>query len=657
MNNYNNVLIKEKRKQERKGSMGYWNDNLGYVHWSSSEFYQKPKTFEDFKKLIDNTEDNIPLKAFETLFGFLSIDDAPLIEKVKQYYEVECKSAKVYRPFEEIWKRVLVYKCSKIDSEEKNDKIIKSYVDALSIFEVGHRNEIFKILGKNLTFYQEKDIRGMVQLERELAKRLHLIFPSFGLLEVSGEWCLSENGVYRKGKAIKQKIEHELTKLTEELSITETPSKRNQTLKYFETMKPAIPMKEFDIIPNTINILDGILKLDTKKWEWKFIPHEKLKKPLKTFIQFPIKHDEKAECLQIDQFLTDIFGFENVPLIYEMIAYIFMSHVKFQKAFNLYGPPQSGKTTFIEFLIKFIKGTDIENRIVTDLSLQDLNKDYLFVNLQGKVLNIHDDLEKTEITTSDKFRISVTNEYLWANKKYVPELLNWKNRVKHVFSCNRLPKISKDTGNEFWRRWVLIECFKEFKDKDKMIYEDEQDPNILERKPFILEKICTLKEFSGVLNKVKEAWIELAKRKGFPKEWNNTEHVKNLWQMDIEPCKLFVDEHCEIGENKKIFRVNYYDFNEKVNQYRKDKGFGEKSLNAVTKSLRRINKKIERNTDRRNRSTSLYYGIRIKEDSPYCPSTIELNTGIDPFLEKIEDKKKKIEKIENVDYSDTDRLL
>jgi len=44
----------------------------------------------------------------------------------------------------------------------------------------------------------------------------------------------------------------------------------------------------------------------------------------KSFIQIPVEYDVKAENLVMDQFLTDVFGWDRVPLIYEMIAYILM---------------------------------------------------------------------------------------------------------------------------------------------------------------------------------------------------------------------------------------------------------------------------------------------------------------------------------------------
>jgi len=239
----------------------------------------------------------------------------------------------------------------------------------------------------------------------------------------------------------------------------------------------------------------------------------------------------------------------------------------------------------------------------------------------GKVVNIYDDLPTAKIGKSDMFRLIVTNEYISGEAKYTPTYLTWKNRCKLLFSCNNLPEVPKNTGDEFWRRWILLGCFTEFKDKNKMTYEDEQNPNIKEKNPNILEEICTPEEFSGLQNKVREAWIRLAKRKGFPKEWDDVERVKGLWQMDIEPCRAFVDEHCEIGEGN---NVNYYVFLEKLNEFRVSKNVKTIGQTMCTQSLGRINNKIERGKDRSTRAKSTYIWIRIKEDSDYHPSKTEI---------------------------------
>ena len=71
----------------------------------------------------------------------------------------------------------------------------------------------------------------------------------------------------------------------------------------------------------------------------------------KFFIQFPVNYDEKAERLDIDQVLSDILGFDIVPLIFQMIAYFNMSSIKYGRSFMLYGETGTGKTTFLNIFV------------------------------------------------------------------------------------------------------------------------------------------------------------------------------------------------------------------------------------------------------------------------------------------------------------------
>lgn len=83
--------------------------------------------------------------------------------------------------------------------------------------------------------------------------------------------------------------------------------------------------------------------------------HEKYKesndKYYKFFIQFRLNYDEKAECLEIIQVLSDISGFDTIPLIYQMIAYFYMSSVKYDKVFMLYEETGTEKTTFLNIFM------------------------------------------------------------------------------------------------------------------------------------------------------------------------------------------------------------------------------------------------------------------------------------------------------------------
>jgi phage/plasmid-associated DNA primase len=362
----------------------------------------------------------------------------------------------------------------------------------------------------------------------------------------------------------------------------------------------------------------------------------------KSFIQFPIEYVKDTVPTVLDEFLSDVFGFDNVPLIYEMVGYVLFGHIKYQKAFILYGPPSSGKTTFINMLMRFLGGLTPQ-KIISQVRLQSLSARFQSVNLMNKVINIYDDLPTSKVGKSDMFRLVVTNETLGGEAKYTPTYLYWRNRCKLLFSCNTLPPVERTEGDQFWRRWILLSCFCEFKNRDKMTQEDEEDPNIKVKNPNILEEICTPQEFSGLLNKCLQAYGRLHERGNFPKEWDDVERLKGLWLIDINPVKLFLDECCEIVDGT---RTDYYKFIDAVNEYRAQHNAKPISPTMVTQSLRRASPKVERSKDRK-----YYTNIKIL----YLDGNTEeaIPEGIDQYLEKLEIESKEIER---VDYSDGDRI-
>ena len=338
--------------------------------------------------------------------------------------------------------------------------------------------------------------------------------------------------------------------------------------------------------------------------------------PYKTTYQLPVDYDPKATTKIWDQFIVDIAGRERIELIYEMIGYFLMPHIKYQKAFILHGPPSSGRTTLIDAIINFLGG-EYWYLYISNIKLQDLEDKFEFAELRDKILNVFDDLDVTEITTSEKFRISVTNKHLRGPIKHVQDWISWWNRVKHLFSCNDLPNLKRDPGIQFWRRWILISCFSEFKDKELMTQSDYDDPNIFEKDLNMYEKLTTPEALSGLLNRVIQGWRYLEKNKHFPKKWDDIDYISGLWMININPVKLFVDECCLKDDT---FEVDYEIFYKTLNDFRKSKNAQEITRNMMTRSMKMLripnfndNKELKKKYHPESCGRN-YVGIKLKEE-------------------------------------------
>ena len=400
-------------------------------------------------------------------------------------------------------------------------------------------------------------------------------------------------------------------------------SRQNMIIDFIKSLTYC-SLKDFDSNDRIINVENGLYFLDGYKVVAKkeesdgfretndgeriyykikhFKQHKNLKKPYKSFIQIPVNYDPGAENLEIDQILVDIVGFEDVKLIYEMMGYFLASYVKFSKAFMLYGETGTGKTTIINIIRQFFGKQNISG-----VELQKLDDPFQIEKTRNKLINIFDDLSSKPIKFVGNFKGLVTNSSMRGSIKHVQGEIEWDNRCKGLFACNTLPTIKDYLTNAFYKRWVLIPCYEDFKEKGK------EDTNIRDKKYSEGEK-------SGLLNKLLQALKRLEERKNFPEVWQDIEFVKNHWNMDINPVKLFVDDNCEIGEES--YELDKGLLLTELNKYREKKQVKPIKQNSLTRSLNKLDMRIGRPIKVNKQTKSIvkfpsgdkYKYIRFKEE-------------------------------------------
>jgi len=469
--------------------------------------------------------------------------------------------------------------------------------------------------------------KNTIQPERAIAQEVmkqEIIY----CFKDSNTFHLYNSGYFHTGEVAKSEIRQVINNVAKTTEIHDTSYKKPKSAPYKITPSKRTTIFEilaaerycertdFDQAWPIIFCENGMYHFDLKGFhKYELYNHE----PYKIFHKLPVKYDPLAECLEIDRFLSDLVGFERVPLIYEMLAYFLMPHIRYQKAFIFFGPPSSGKTTFIDMIVKFLGGDNWHN-IIANVPLQDLGKRFQLAELRNKWLLFFDDLDESILSknSQSKFRIVVTNRFIRAQIKNVQDHAKWNNRIKILNTCNNLPELKSDPGEQFWRRWIIIDLFSEFKDKDQMSFEDVQDPHIHEKDPEMLDKITTDEEFSGLLNKIIQAWERLETRKHFPKEWNDIDYVKGIWMININPVKLFVDECCELGPK---YEVDYKVFQEELNKFRVEHRANPITPNMMTRSMKMLNiagfndnKKIDKKYHLESCGRN-YVGVRLKLDA------------------------------------------
>ena len=472
------------------------------------------------------------------------------------------------------------------------------------------------------------------QIEREIAsevvRRLFIATP-----KETDQMCIYRNGIY-----IEERFDSTIKQIIKEIANeTLIPSGKDDFKKYnlsisrqnmiidFIKSFTYCSLGDFDSNERIINLKNGLYNLDgfevikpnpnTEDGHYStpeelikeaipFISHDKYKELYreyyKSFIQIQADYDPTKENLETDQIFSVIFGFETVPLIYEMVGYLLLPHTRYSKAFMLYGETGTGKTTALNIVTQFI---GYEN--IAGIELQVLDDKFELEKTRNKLINLFDDLSSKPIKYVGNFKKLVTNTWLYGRIKFIQDEIKWKNRCKGVFAGNVLPKIKEYVTDAFYTRWVLIPCFTDMKEKG--IKDDK-----------IREKQYSKDELSGLFNKVIQALERLEERNGFPEQWQDIEFVKNYWNMDINPVSLFVDECCEKGES-----VEYEQFYEQVNIFRISKRCREISKTSMTKSLIKLGvEKGDRGSKIDKNKRYYFSGIQFKYD--FIMDHLELQT-------------------------------
>jgi hypothetical protein len=156
-----------------------------------------------------------------------------------------------------------------------------------------------------------------------------------------------------------------------------------------------------------------------------------------------------------------------------------------------------------------------------------------------------------------------------------------------------------------------------------MTEEDKAKENVFVKNTDIRKEISTDKQKSGILNRALQGWINLLKKDGFDKKWDDPEYVKNLWTIDINPVALFVKECCETDPS---YKVKYDLFYETLNNFRESRNAKKISNSLMTRKMNNLG--IKEFDDRKRikyagETIRHYGGIKIKEEAlkEYAPKS------------------------------------
>jgi len=236
-------------------------------------------------------------------------------------------------------------------------------------------------------------------------------------------------------------------------------------------------------------------------------------------IPWALGTDDKTPIL--DKLFKEWVGEKYVPTLYEIIAYACYTDYPIQVLFCLYGGGRNGKSCFLKVLSKFLGSpnlcsTDLDLLVGHNKSRFEIFKLYkklacLLGETNFGILESSAILKK--LTGSDLIGFEVKGKLPFDEYNY----------AKIIIASNSLPS-SEDTSEGFYRRWVIIDFPKQFKEgKD------------------ITETIPE-NEYSALSNKVMKILIKLLDKGEFTNQ-GTIQDRKNKYIMASNPLPFYIETH------------------------------------------------------------------------------------------------------------------
>ncbi|WP_147378663.1 phage/plasmid primase, P4 family [Mycobacteroides abscessus] len=202
--------------------------------------------------------------------------------------------------------------------------------------------------------------------------------------------------------------------------------------------------------------------------------------------RFAVAYDPQATCPTFDAWLaeaTRIKGRDQVDVLLDVTSQILDFTRLPEKSPFLFGPTRSGKSTFLELLVKLVGPG-----ATSGMKMQDLESDQFAVaDLYGKRINIDGDVSDEYVPSVSNLKRLTGRDPITANMKY-GKRFTFVNQALPIFSGNTLPTVG-ERSRAFMARVVPVSF-----PHSKEGHEDETLPGRLEA------------ELPGILNRLIEAW-------------------------------------------------------------------------------------------------------------------------------------------------------
>jgi putative DNA primase/helicase len=390
---------------------------------------------------------------------------------------------------------------------------INEYVFQDSLSESELKSLINSVLSKNIEGNNSFDPSDIISMGEYFTKQLDIKYYNQALyFKTENGWISDNNKLLRTvDKRIKLK-----------------PRQQNELLKRLEVDAELIEQESFPIRFNNGWMLDGNEVIPV---ESEFTP-----------FNLDVAYDPDAYDENVDHFL-DFITMNRKDLrqvLEEMFGHILMTSGFPHKAFFLSGESGSnGKSTLLEMLNNFV------GELGNTLSLEDFNEPFHIATLDGKLVNIGDDIDAAYLERSKNFKTLVSGNTIAVRRMY-GEPFKLKNKATLIFTCNEMPTF-KDKSGGIARRLVIIPC----------------DNHVTKPDPRIDEKLSTDNAKSYLLNLAIEGMQRIINQGGISQS-KTIEETTQRYLAENDSVLSYLMEHEVEGKTVDTVYLQYQNYCEDV---------------------------------------------------------------------------------------------
>jgi len=278
-----------------------------------------------------------------------------------------------------------------------------------------------------------------------------LILDENHILSYKDTLFIYRDGFYRpEPETVEDKVVYVLNEICKGDNSDNIDRKKGDVLTQIRT-KSRVHVYPFNDYKNALPVVNGILIFDFENETCELIDHDP--DIYKFNYQVPVKYDETVKNSVIHDMLNGYT--ENPSELIQIPAQGFMQtmgHGPYKRAYLIHGEKNSGKTTFVEML-EYLVGDDC----FCDVSLDKLNQRFQIASIEGKVLNMHDDMGYFTLNDTGMFKTLTGRRKHDIERKGVQPYTATLDGV-HVFTTNMPAKFDArvKADEAFWERWAFI---------------------------------------------------------------------------------------------------------------------------------------------------------------------------------------------------------